>query len=90
MSDETRVWIVPRKLKKKTAYDLRWWDAGTGKYRSRCVGTDKRRADREAAQQEKALNEGTYHEVERIPWQVFVDDHVGKIQGAVNAVRWCA
>lgn len=81
MSDKPRVWVDVRKGVRKTSYLLRWIDYGTGRYRCRTVGTDRKLAEREAARLEDQLREGTYREVKRIGWHAFVDDHVSKIPG---------
>ena len=50
MNDEPKVWISSRKLKSgKRSYHLRWIDLATGKWRNQKVGTDHKRAERQAA-----------------------------------------
>lgn len=84
MNDESRVWVTKLKRKGKHAYALRWIDYATGKFRSRVVGTDRKLADREAVKLEDQLERGTFKDVRKIGWAEFVEDHVGKIEGACN------
>ena len=75
--NEARVWISSRKLKSgKRSYYLRWIDPGTGKWRNQKVGTDRKRAEREAAKHEDKLQQGTYVDVQRIGWAQFVQEHL--------------
>ncbi len=77
--------ITRRKLANgKTAYRLRWIDPITHTNKSKTIGSDKKRADREAALLRKELEEGTYKSLERIPWDTFVDDHLSKIEGKAD------
>ena len=62
-------------------------DLTTGKWRNRKVGTDRKRAEREAALLEEKLREGTYQDVQQISWSVFVEDDVAKIRGAANRAK---
>lgn len=87
MDDRVRVWISSRKCKKRTSYHLRWLDATRGKMRSKCTGTDRKHAEREAARLEDQLSQGTYREARKITWAAFVDDHVSKIEGPGDAVE---
>ena len=84
MNDETRVWVIRRPRKKKTAYDLRWIDPSGGGWRSKCVGTDERQARSEAARLEVQLLDGTYRDIRRIPWADFVREHVATKSGKSN------
>lgn len=79
MSDEIRAWIVKRARNGKTAYDLRWWDTATGKFRSKCAGTDRRRAEREKVRLEADLSDGTHLDLRRITWPEFVAEHIEKM-----------
>lgn len=86
MDNEVRVWISSRRCReKKTTYHLRW--VTNGKMRSKSVGADKKRAERERAKMLVQLERGTYRDTRRIAWADFVKDHVGKIEGARNAVE---
>lgn len=78
------VWIQTYQRKTKTAYRLRWPDPTTGKWRSRTVGTDKKKADREAADLERQLSDGSYNEAKPTTWQAFVDEHCRLIPGDKN------
>jgi hypothetical protein len=49
MIDETKVWIMRRKVKKGLSYHLRWICPHAQKWKSKSVGTDCKRATREAA-----------------------------------------
>ena len=85
MQDEFRVWISSRKLKSgKRSYSLRWVDHTEGKWRSTRVGTDRKRAEREAAMLEDKLRQGTFADVRHISWADFVEDDVSKIRGREN------
>ena len=82
MHDEPRVWIRKRKLKGgRTSYHLRWLDTGTQKWRSRRIGTDCKRAEREAAGLEKELAEGTFSDLRRISWADFAQEHASTFPG---------
>ncbi len=86
MTDEPKVWIRARKLKSgKQSYHLRWIDPHAGKWRSRKVGTDKKRADREAATLEGELRAGTHVDIQAIAWVDFVAKHISKIAGKCDA-----
>ena len=87
MPEEAQVWISSRKCKKGKSYHLRWLDPSTGRMKSRKAGTDRKRADREAALLERELEEGTFHLVRKAGWSQFVEDHVAKIPGRRNAVE---
>ena len=85
MNDEPKVWISSRALKSgKQSYHLRWIDLATGKWRNKKSGTDRKRAEREAALLEDKLRQGTYQDVQQISWSVFVEDDVAKIRGTAN------
>lgn len=47
----------------------------------------RKRANQQSAAREKELSEGTYHAVQKITWDAFVQDHVFKIQNESNAVN---
>ena len=85
MNDEPKVSISTYKRKdgRKSHY-LRWPDTETGKLRSKAVGTDSKRAKREAALLEDKLRRGTYQDVQQISWAAFVEDDVAKIRGTAN------
>lgn len=84
--DDVKVWISSRRCRgKKTTYHLRW--VVGGKMRSRSVGADKKRAERERAKMLSELERGTYQDTRRIAWADFVKDHVSKIEGKRNAVE---
>ena len=87
MPEEAQVWISSRKCKKGKSYHLRWLDPSTGRMKSRKAGTDRKRADREAALLERELEEGTFRLVRKAGWSQFVEDHVAKIPGRRNAVE---
>jgi len=55
--------------------------------RSRSVDTDKKRADRHAAQLEQALREGTHIELRRIAWPDFTKEHCRLIPGGRNRIE---
>ena len=83
---EARVWIRKRALAKgRTSYHLRWVCPTEHQWKSRHVGTDKRRAERDAALLEGELNEGTYTATRKITWEAFVEDHVAKMDGKLHA-----
>ena len=92
MIDDPPVWISSRKLKNKSAdpkrprqsYHLRWIDLTTGKWKNKAVGTDRTRAEREAALLEVKLGQGTYCETRHVRWQVFADAHVATIRGKTD------
>ena len=86
MNDEPRVWISSRKLRSgKRSYYLRWIDLATGKWRNQKVGTDRKRAERDATLLEDKLRQGTYQEVRSISWGDFAEDHAAKLPGDWNA-----
>lgn len=88
MESETRVWIAARKRKRgPPSYHLRWIDLEAGKWRSRKVYGDRKRAEREAAQLEAELHAGTYRVIKPVAWQAFVDEHCEKLPGAANAAE---
>lgn len=87
MPEEAQVWISSRKCKKGKSYHLRWLDPSTGRMKSRKAGTDRKRADREAALLERELEDGTFRLVRKAGWSQFVEDHVAKIPGRRNAVE---
>lgn len=77
MNDEPKVWISSRALKSgKRSYYLRWIDSATCKWRNQKAGTDRKRAERQAALLEEKLREGTYVEVHRVAWAHFVQEHL--------------
>ena len=81
-----RVWIRPVKLKSgKNSYHLRWIDRVQHRWRSKRSGTDRKRADRDAAVLESQLNAGTYVDVRDIAWDAFVAEHVDRIEGKRHA-----
>ena len=85
MNDEPKVWLRKRPCKGgKVVYHLRWIDTAAHCWKSRKSGTDLKRAQREAAQLEKQLAEGTYAEVRATTWQAFTDEHVGTLAGKSN------
>jgi len=51
------------------------------------VGTDRKRAEREAALLEQQLAEGTYTDLRRVLWADFVEEHVHMIPGAKHATE---
>jgi len=87
MSDETRVWIARRRNKGRDTYRLRWVDPVAHKVRTKAVGTDRARAERERVIVQSQLDEGSYQSLTRITWDAFVTDHVSKIEGKRNAVE---
>ena len=85
MNDESRVWIGKRTCKSgRTTYHLRWIDPQARRWRSRKVGTDCKRAAREATLLERQLDEGTYREIRRTTWADFSAEHVGWIAGDLH------
>ena len=84
MSAEVKVWLSSRKCKGKTTYHVRWIDTVRGKWRSRAVGTDSKRAERERVRMEDKLRQGTYKEIRPVAWAVFVEEHCRKIPGKSN------
>ncbi len=76
-----KVWISKRKTKKGQSYHLRYISPISNKWISKGVGSDKKRADREAALLESKLNDGTYSETRRISWDEFVKGQVASITG---------
>ena len=88
MSDEPKVWLRRRRCKSsKTTYHLRWVCPTEQRWRSRKVGSDRKRAEREAAVLEWELTQGTHQEIRRIGWADFVTEHVRLIVGGSNAVE---
>ncbi|MCH7814060.1 MAG: site-specific integrase [Planctomycetes bacterium] len=102
MIDDTKVWIRSRKLNKTIrrkrgddtyadvpvkTYDLRWVDPVAGKWRSRSVGTDRKRANGERVILEKALADGTHQSIRRTTWADFVAEHVASLPGKANAAE---
>lgn len=82
---EPKVWISSRKLKSgKRAYYLRWIDPGTGHWRNQKVGTDRKRAEREAAIHEVKLRTGEYQELHRVRWPDFVSEHLASLPDGAN------
>ncbi len=85
MNGEPKVSISTYKRKDgHKSYYLRWPDSETGKLRSKSVGTDRKRAEREAALLEYKLRRGTYQDVRQVSWADFVQDDVSKIKGVAN------
>lgn len=83
--DEPKVWISSRSIKGgRRSYYLRWIDLATGKWRNQKAGTDRKRAEREAALLEGELRQGTYCETRHVRWQVFADEHVATIRGKTD------
>jgi integrase len=78
--------VCRRTYNGRASYHLRWYDPATGKRRNRAVGTDRKRAAREASLLEEKLNAGTFRDVRRIDWHAFVDGHVDAIAGEANRV----
>lgn len=79
MTEEQRVGISSKKCKRGRSYHLRWfWN---GKRRSKSVGTNRKRAVLAAATLEEELGLGTYTDLRRIPWDTFVDEVVGFLDG---------
>ena len=79
MIDEPKVWISSRKLKRgKRSYHLRWIDPTTGKWRNERVGTDSKRAEREATLREEKLRLGIFQDVQHVSWSDFVKDDIAK------------
>jgi integrase len=85
MSDETKVWIVKKKLKSgKQSYRLRWIDYVTGKWQSETVGTDRKAAEDRAADIRKEVREtGGYFQPKRCSW----DDFVAAVKGDLTGKR---
>lgn len=79
MDGNERVWIRARKCKAKTSYHLRW--IAGGHWHSKAVGTDRKRAEREAAVLEQELGMGTYTELHRVSWNTFVREVVSVLNG---------
>jgi integrase len=75
------------KVEPVQTYHLRWIDPVAGKWRSRKVGSDRKRALAEQAKLEGALKEGTHTNLRRITWAAFVAEHAGKLAGERNAVE---
>ena len=85
MTDEPKVWISSRKLKSgKRSYHLRWIDPVTRKWRNKAVGTDRKRAEREAAMLDDKLRQGTFADTRHVHWSEFTTEYVSGIRGAVN------
>lgn len=88
MTDEPKVSISTYRRKDgRKSYYLRWPDVGTGKLRNKSVGTDSKRARREAALLEDGLRCGTYQDVQQISWVAFVADDVAKVKGKANRAK---
>lgn len=88
MDDEARVWIRKRTNKAgKNVYDLRWVDPTEQRWKSRAVGSDSKRAQREAAKLEAELYNGTYKAIRKTTWAAFVEEHVGMIRGKGDAAE---
>ena len=86
MNDEPKVWISSRKLRSgKRSYYLRWIDLATGKWRNQKVGSDRKRAERDATLLEEKLAQGTYCETRHVRWQLFADEHVATIRGKTDS-----
>lgn len=85
---DPRVWIRKRKLTNgKTTYDLRWLCIETGGWKSRKIGTDKRRAIREAATLEQSLYDGTYRPERTMTWERFTQEHVERLDRRPSTVQ---
>lgn len=85
MSDEAKVWIRTRSRKGgKPTYHLRWIDPTANKWKSRKSGTDRKRAERDAAKLEEELNAGTYTDLRRVKWPEFIAEHVERLAGKRN------
>ncbi|MCZ6652986.1 MAG: hypothetical protein O7D91_08160, partial [Planctomycetota bacterium] len=83
MNDEPKVWISSRALKSgKRSYYLRWIDLATGKWRNQKVGTDRKRAEREAALLEDELRKGTHVDVKHANWNEFATESVSLLDGS--------
>lgn len=76
---------MKRKTKRGATYHLRWICPQSRKWKARKVGTDKKRAERQAAVLEQELQRGTYQDIRRIGWDEFVAEHVEHIEGVGNA-----
>ena len=87
MDGGARVWIRKRDTKARPTYHLRWLDPATGKWRSRRVGTDRKRAEREAAVLEGELDAGTFREIAPVTLSEFTKDHIDKITGTRDAAE---
>ena len=87
MNNEPRVYVRTRRTKHKATYHLRWVSPEKHRWKSEKIGTDRRRAEREALKLAESLQDGTYQDTQKIGWQAFVDDHVAKIDGRRNAVE---
>ena len=74
MAAEIRVWVRKREGKKKTTYHLRCIEPGSGRWRNKRIGTDKRLAEREAVRLEDQLRSGTHVDLKNIDWPTFVDE----------------
>ena len=86
MSTETRVWLSSRKCANgRRSYHLRWIERGVG-WRSKCIGTDKRRAEGERVRMEQELRRGTYNEIRKTTWEAFANEHVSRQPGESNRV----
>jgi len=86
MHDSIKVWVRKRKIKKGLSYHLRFISPLSNRWVSKGVGTDRKRADREAALLESKLNNGTYSETRRISWNEFVTGQVASIPGKRHRV----
>ncbi len=86
--DRSRVYIAKRQRGTgKPAFHLRWMDPATGRKKSRKVGTDRRRANHEAALLEQELGRGTHRDLQRITWEDFSAEHVASLPGKANAAE---
>lgn len=78
---ETKVWISARNCKRKKSYHLRWIDPASLKWKSRRAGTDRKRAEREAALLEQELTNGTHRGIINISWEEFTETICGFLTG---------
>lgn len=86
--EESRVWIRKRETSKgKATFHLRWICPNEHKWKSRKSGTDRKKADREAATLEKQLADGTYTDLRAVTWASFVQEHTDRIPGEKNRVE---
>ncbi len=82
MVNEPKVWIRKRKTKRGTSYHLRWICPTQHKWRSKCVGSDSRFAQRELVKMEQELRSGAYRDIQAIPWDDFIAEVVGFLHGS--------
>ncbi len=88
METEAKVYISRRQRGSgKPSYHLRWIDPATRKWKSRKIGTDGKRAEREAALLTRELDRGTFSDLRRISWQEFADEHIASLPGKRHAVE---